>query len=113
MSIVSRSRPGGPPVRADGKRVRITIGNGSRVVEIHGELVIESTNWIICSGTQAIEFIIQKAARRTNSRVGRQYRTCCRLTTSTSIYSNLGTRLKKIQHYIHLKNVGEDLRIYA
>ena len=31
----------------DGKRVRITIGNGSRVGAMRGQLVSKSTNWII------------------------------------------------------------------
>ena len=38
-STVSRARPGGPPISTDGKRVRITIGNGSRSEAPHGELV--------------------------------------------------------------------------
>ena len=59
MSTVSRARPGGPPILADGKRVkRISIGNGSRSEAIGGELVSESANWIIRSDTLVIEFLI-------------------------------------------------------
>ena len=47
MSTVSRARPGGPSFAADNKRVRITIGNGSRVEVMHGQMVSESANWII------------------------------------------------------------------
>ena len=39
MVIVSIARPGRPPFAADNKGVRITIGNGSRVKSIRGELV--------------------------------------------------------------------------
>ena len=85
MLTVSRAKPGGPPISADGKRVRLTIGNGSRVVEaLRGELVSESANWIIYSDKVVIEFLIQQQ-RRKNGRVDRQYGTLCRLTTSTSI----------------------------
>ena len=48
--------PGGPPISADGKREIITIGKGSRSVEICGELVSENANWFIRSDTLAIEF---------------------------------------------------------
>ena len=47
MSTVSIARPDRPPITADGKRVRITIGNGPRAEVICGELVSESANWII------------------------------------------------------------------
>ena len=50
---------------ADGKKVRITIGDSSRAEAIHGELVSESTNWTICLDTLAIEFLIQQW-KRTN-----------------------------------------------
>ena len=46
MSTVSRARPGGPSFEVDGKRVRITIGNGSRVEAMRGQLVRERANWI-------------------------------------------------------------------
>ena len=51
MLTVSRARPGGPPFAADGKRVRITIGNGSRAEVLHEQMVSESGNWIIHSDT--------------------------------------------------------------
>ena len=47
MSTVSRARPGGPSFAADGKRVRITIGNGSKVEAMRGQRVSERANWII------------------------------------------------------------------
>ena len=81
MLTVSRARPGGPPISADGKGVRITIGNGSRSEAIRGELVSKSVNH---SDTVAIDFLIQQW-RRTNGGVGRQYGTLYRLTTSTLI----------------------------
>ena len=86
MSTVSRARPGGPPtcISADGKRVKITIGNGSRLEAIHGELVSKSANWIIRLDVLAIEFLIQQW-RKTNDGVGRQYGTLCRLITINSI----------------------------
>ena len=78
MSTVSRAIPGGPPISADSKRVRITLDNGSRLEAIHGELVSKSTNWIICldilEDTLAIDLLIQQW-RRTNDGVGRQYGT--------------------------------------
>ena len=73
MSTVSRARPGGPSFAADGKRVRITIGNGSRVEAMRGQLVSESANWIIHSDTlprSYMEFLIQQR-RRTNSGIDR------------------------------------------
>ena len=82
MLTVSRVRPGGPLISADDKRVRITIGNGSRSEAIPGELVSNSANWFMCSDTLAIEFLIQQW-KRTNDVVGRQYGTLCWLTTST------------------------------
>ena len=70
MSTVSRARPGGPSFAADGKRVRITIGNGSRVEVMRGQLVSESANWIIHSDTLSyMEFLIQQ--RRTNGGIDR------------------------------------------
>ena len=39
MTTVSRAKPGGPPFVADGKRMRITVGNGSRVEAICEQLV--------------------------------------------------------------------------
>ena len=79
---VSRARPGGPPISTDNKRVRITIGNGSRLQAINGELMSKSANWIIHSDTLAIKFLIQQW-RRTDGGVGRQFGTLCRLTMST------------------------------
>ena len=84
MSTASRARPVGPPISADSKRVRIAIGNGSRLEAIRGELVSERANWIIRLDTLVIEFLIQQW-RRTDDGVGRQYRTLCRLITSNSI----------------------------
>ena len=44
-NYVSRVRPGGPPFAADGKIVRITIGNGSGLAEaMRGQLVSERAN---------------------------------------------------------------------
>ena len=40
LSTVSRARRGGPPFAADGKRVRITIGNGSRVETIRADYTL-------------------------------------------------------------------------
>ena len=68
MSTVSRVRPGGPSFAADGKRVRITIGNGSRVEAMRGQLVSERANWIIHSDT--MEFFTQQR-RRTNGGIDR------------------------------------------
>lgn len=74
VSTVSRARPSRLLFPADGKSVRIVIGNGSGVGAIRRQLASESANWIIPSDSLAIEFIIQQW-RRTNSGVGRQYRT--------------------------------------
>ena len=70
--------------------MRITVGNGSRVEAICGELVSESANWIIRSDTLAIKFLIQQW-RRTNGRVVRQYRTLCRLAHYEYINTDIDT----------------------
>ena len=71
MSTASRARPGGPSLAADGKRVRITIGNGSRVEAMRGQLVSERANWIIHSDTLSyMEFLIQQR-RRTSGGIDR------------------------------------------
>ena len=52
------------------KRVKITIGNGSRVeVIICGQLVSECASWITHSDTLATQFLIQQQ-RMTNSGSG-------------------------------------------
>ena len=71
MSTVSRARPDGPSFAADGKRVRITIGNGSRVEAMRGQLVNERANRIMHSDTLSyMEFLIQQR-RRTNGGIDR------------------------------------------
>ena len=47
MSTISRARPGGAPFVVDGKRVTITIGNGSGVEAMRGQLVSKSANLTI------------------------------------------------------------------
>ena len=49
---MSTVRPGGPSFAEDSKRVRITIGNGSRVEAMRGHLVSERTNWITLGYTE-------------------------------------------------------------
>ena len=71
MLTASGARPGEPSFAADGKRVRITIGNGSRVEAMPGQLVSERANWIIHSDTLSyMEFLIQQQ-RRTNGGIDR------------------------------------------
>ena len=85
MSTVSKARLGGQSFAAGGKRVRITIGNGSRVEAMRGQLVRKRANWIIHSDILSyMEFLIQQR-RRTNGGIDRYYGTCCRLPTSPSI----------------------------
>ena len=41
MSTVFRARPGGPPFTTDGKRARISIGNGSREEAIPRNIYVQ------------------------------------------------------------------------
>ena len=70
MSTVSSARPGGPPFAVDGKRVRITIGNGSGAEVMRGQLVSKSANWNIHS--DILSYRVQTAGRadRTGHAVG-------------------------------------------